>query len=85
MKFYEIIDPISGHINIHGSEFQSEGEIRKEWMEKFPEDHQAKIDPRKIKVREVKRNELAVPEQMDNYTEEEMQEIYARHKAKTNP
>jgi len=81
MKFYEIIDPISGYINVHGTEFESEGEIRKEWIERFPPEHQEKLDPRKIKIREIRKNELAVPEQMrTDLTEEEMEEIYKKHR-----
>jgi hypothetical protein len=83
MKFYEIIDPISGHINVHGSEFESEGEVRKEWIERHSPEHQEKLEPRKIKVREMKRNELAVPEQMDSHrTPEEIEEICQRHRDK---
>jgi len=82
MKFYEITDPVSGYIHVHGSEFQSEGEIRKEWIESLGEDHRDKVEPRKIKVREIPKNELGVPEQMrTDLTEEEMEEIYAKHRA----
>lgn len=81
MKFYEIKHPVNGLISVHGSEFESEAEIRKEWLEKLPAHAQEEIEPRKILIREIPRHRLAVPEQMDDYTDEEMEEIYAKHRA----
>jgi len=78
-KFYEIRHPITGYIYVHGSDFESEGEIREEWLGRLgPSAEQ--LEPRDIQIREIQRHELGVPEQMDNRPPEEMEEIYARHR-----
>lgn len=62
MKFYEITDPAYGYIHVWGSELQSEAEIREEWHKSRPDAHAELIEPRKIKVRPIPRNELGTPE-----------------------